>query len=80
MNRYLAIFKRSGTDPDPGMEEGWFSIALEAHSVDVAERWALYRASLFEPWLNAPLDLVLVEPYKPSPEWAGPYRGLVVRM
>ena len=77
--RFLAIFKEKGTNPSPNLCDGWFSISLEA-SDESAERWALARAADLKPWLKRDLELVWVEPYKPCPEMAGPYRGLIVSM
>lgn len=78
--RYLAVFRAKGTKPDPHMENGWLSISLTAGSAAQAKDWALHRAEMLAPWLIREIELVHLEPYKPSPEMAGPYRGLVVTM
>lgn len=79
-NKYLVLFKRAGSNPDPTLVEGWFSISIEANDEATAQRWAEYRVSILSPWLKDPLELVRVELHNPSPEWAGPYRGLIVQV
>lgn len=79
-SRFLAVFKAKGTNPSLNHCEGWLSISLEANSAGDAERWALARLDLLKPWLKNDLELVHVEAYKPTPEMAGPYRGLVLAL
>jgi hypothetical protein len=80
VGRYLAIFKRARTNPDPGAEDGWFSISLFAGSQDDVERWARHQIEKLSPWLNCKLEFVQAELHRPRPEMAGPYRGLIIRM
>ncbi len=77
---YIGMFRREGRTPDPRLEDGWFSITLEAGSVEDAERWIKQRAEQISEYFGGEkLELVHMEAYKPTPEWTGPYRGLVVR-
>lgn len=80
-NRYLVMFKKAASrDPNPLMSDGWFSISIEAGSEEQALRWASHRAEMLAPWLKYALEFVRLELHHPTPELAGPYRGLIVNM
>lgn len=77
---YIGMFRRGSQIPDPGLADGWFSITLEAGSVEDAERWLKQRADEISEYFGGDnLELVHMEAYKPTSEWAGAYRGLVVK-
>lgn len=77
---FLVVFKKAGSNPDPRMEDGWLSIRLESRTMDQADRWGRHRAEKLGPWLKEKMEFVRVEEYRPKPEAAGIYRGLVLSL
>jgi hypothetical protein len=77
---WMVMFCREGAEPDQMMEEGWLSIALDARNEEEARRWAQHRMGKLASLLRGEWEIYRAEPYKPTPAFAGPYRGIVLNM